>query len=62
MSQWEERTQVPLAEELPTLKALINEAREREMRIAAEEAAREAAREALHAPIFEHIPMGRRRV
>ena len=62
LSHWEERTQVPLAEQLPELKRLINEAKERELRIMAEEEARLAAREAMHAAGFEHIPSGRRRV
>ena len=45
LSQWEEKTQVSLAEELPQLKALILETREREARLAAEEVARLAAEE-----------------
>ena len=51
LSQWEEKTQVSLAEELPQLKALILETREREARLAAEEAARLAAEEEAAAEI-----------
>ena len=60
LSQWEERTQVALAEELPQLKALILETREREARLAAEDAARQAAEEeaALAAATFEHHAYG----
>ena len=40
LSHWEERTQVSLADELPSLKMIIIQTRDRELRIAAEEEAR----------------------
>ena len=55
LSNWEERTQVSLAEELPYLKALILEAQEREARLMMEEMSRRAQEEAaLAAAGFEH--------
>lgn len=54
LSQWEERTQVSLAEELPQLKELILETREREARLAVEEARLAEEEAVLAAASFEH--------
>lgn len=58
LDHWAEGQAVNLAEELPELKILVLEAREREDRILAEQAQREAeetaAREAALADSFEH--------